>query len=196
MLIEQLFLGAILYENGLFSFIIISEGIKIGDIIYSGSFRNFDHLIIKGFALPLHFINLFTLVNNIELGPYTGAALSRSAGTSCVLVGKKKDKIILKFKSGWNIYISKYSIATSGYVSNMMHQFIKLKKAGVAFHLGKRPVVRGVAMNPCDHPHGGGEGRKSPPSSPVSPWGWLTSGTSSKQKKISKNKKKKYKNLR
>jgi len=92
--------------------------------------------------------------------------------------------VILKFKSGWNIYVSKYCIATIGNVSNILHKFIDYKKAGRIVNLGWRPTVRGLAKNACDHPHGGGEGRKSQPSSPRSPWGWLTSGSGTNKKNI------------
>jgi large subunit ribosomal protein L2 len=91
-------IGAIIYENGLFSFIILSEGVKVGYKLYSGSKRK--NKTLKGYAISLQYVNLFTLVNNVESRPYKGAAIARAAGTSCLLVGKKKDKIILKFKSG------------------------------------------------------------------------------------------------
>lgn len=189
-------LGAIIYENGLFSYIILSEGIKLGYKLYSGSKKNFRGKLNLGFASPLNYINLFTIVNNVETIPYTGAKVARSAGTSCLLVGKKKGNVLLKLKSGWILYVSKYCIATLGHVSNMLHKFINYKKAGRVINLGKKPIVRGLAKNACDHPHGGGEGRKSSPSSPRSPWGWLTSGTSSNRKKYQILKKKKFKTLR
>lgn len=183
------YIGAIIYENGLFSYIIISEGIQVGNKIYSGSKKNFRGRIKKGYAIALNYINLFTIVNNVEKKPYTGATIARAAGTSCLLVGKKKENVILKVKSGWNIYISKYCIATLGNVSNTLHKFMNYKKAGRLINLGKKSIVRGLAKNACDHPHGGGEGRKSPPASPRSPWGWLTSGTPSNKKKYLKIKK-------
>lgn len=189
-------LGAIIYENGLFSYIILSEGIKLGYKLYSGSYINIRGKLLNGFAAPLASINLFTIVNNVETKPYTGSKIARSAGTSCLLVGKKKGKVILKLKSGWNLHISKYCIATLGHVSNMLHKFINYRKAGRVVNLGKKSIVRGLAKNACDHPHGGGEGRKSPPSSPRSPWGWLTSGTSSNTKKYQVLKKKKFKTIR
>jgi len=94
------FLGSILYENGLFSYIILTEGLKIGDKIYSGSKKNFKDKNKKGYALCVNFMNIFTIVNNIEYKPYTGSIFSRAAGTSSLLIGKKKDLVILKFKSG------------------------------------------------------------------------------------------------
>lgn len=189
-------LGAIIYENGLFSYIILSEGIQLGTKLYSGSKKHFRGKLKIGFASCLSIINLFTIVNNVEIKPYTGSKIARAAGTSCLLVGRKKDNIILKLKSGWNMYISKHCIATLGHVSNMLHKFINYRKAGRVINLGKKSIVRGLAKNACDHPHGGGEGRKSPPSSPRSPWGWLTSGTSSNKKKYQIIKRKKFKVIR
>jgi len=90
------YLGSIIYENGLFSFIILSEGLQIGDKIYSGSRRKFRDKIKNGYALSLNSINLFTIVNNIEYKPYTGSKFSRAAGTSCLLIGKKKGKYYFK----------------------------------------------------------------------------------------------------
>lgn len=106
---------------------------------------------------------MFTIINNVEIKPYTGAIIARSAGSSCLLVGKKKREYILKLKSGWNIYISKYCIATLGNVSNSLHKFMNYGKAGRLMNLGKKPTVRGLAKNACDHPHGGGEGRNLNP---------------------------------
>jgi len=179
-------LGAIIYENGLFSYIILSEGLNVGDNIFSGLMKNLNlnYKVQKGYAVPLNLISLFTIVNNIEFKPYSGSIFSRSAGTSSLLVGKKLDKIIVKFKSGWNIYISKNCIASIGHVSNMIHRFKNYKKAGIVLSFGKKSKVRGLAKNACDHPHGGGEGKKSPPASQKSPWGWLTKGSSKKKKKI------------
>jgi len=134
--------------------------------------------------MVLTYINLFTIVNNIELYPYKGSQIVRSAGTSAIITGKINNKMSLKLKSGWNIYISEFCMSTLGRVSNITHNLKKFKKAGDVVNLGKRPIVRGVAMNPCDHPHGGGEGKKSPPASPVSPWGWFTQHTPSKKKSM------------
>jgi len=187
------FLGGIIYENGLFSYIILTEGIKLGGIIYSGSKIRIKNKFKIGYALTLNSINLFNILNNIELQPYKGSTLARAAGTSCLLTGRKKKFVILKTSSGWNIYVSKYCIATIGHVSNKAHLFYNYIKAGNKINLGIRPTVRGLAKNACDHPHGGGEGRKSPPSSQRSPWGWLTKGTPSNKKKYQLLKRKKFK---
>jgi large subunit ribosomal protein L2 len=175
------FLGGIIYENGLFSYIILTEKIKIGDKIISGV-KNINKKII-GSTYLLKNIKLFTIINNIEMYPYSGSSLVRSAGTSAVLSSIDKTKICLKLKSGWIMKLSHNCIATLGNVSNMRHKFNIIGKAGKSFALGKKSKVRGVAMNPCDHPHGGGEGKKSPPSAQRSPWGRLTKGTDSLKKK-------------
>ena len=189
------FLGGIIYENGLFSYILLTEKLTIGSKFYTGSFNKNLELNTLGTTIILKNIRLFSIINNIEVYPYSGGSLTRSAGCRAILTGKVNDKVILKLKSGWNIWLSQYCISTIGNVSNMKHKFDNLKKAGNSRALGIRPTVRGVAMNPCDHPHGGGEGKKSPPSGQVSPWGWLTKGTPSLQKKIHKKKKKLYKSL-
>jgi len=135
-------------------------------------------------------------LNNIELYPYKGASITRAAGSSVLLTSILKDKVIIKLKSGWNIYLTTYCLANYGCVSNLKHKFNNLKKAGKSWSLGIKSKVRGVAMNPCDHPHGGGEGKKSPPSAQRSPWGWLTKGSSPLKKKYMKKKKKLYKNIK
>lgn len=125
------YIGAIIYENGLFSYIILSDNLKIGDKIYSGSKKNFKGKIKAGYAISLNWINLFTIINNVETKPYSGAIIARAAGSSCLLVGKKRENVILKLKSGWNIYISKYCIASLGNVSNTLHKFIIMVKLDV-----------------------------------------------------------------
>jgi len=190
------FIGGIIYENGLFSYIILSENLKLGSRIYSGSIsKELNDSNIIGNSLILREMKLFSILNNIEDFPYKGGSLIRAAGTSAILTSKFKDKVVLKLKSGWNLTVSEYCIATIGIISNMKHKFEYLKKAGKSRSLGIRPTVRGVAMNPCDHPHGGGEGRKSPPSAQRSPWGWLTKGTPSLKKIFHKKRKKLYKSI-
>lgn len=189
-------IGGIIYQNGLFAYILLSDGLVVGNKIYSG-FEN-KNTINNGDTLLLKNINLFSIINNIELYPIKGSIISRSAGTSSIITSINNDKKIasIKLNSGWNIWISFFCLATLGIVSNIQHKFDCLKKAGKSWSLGKRPKVRGVAMNPCDHPHGGGEGKKSPPSSQRSPWGWLTKGTPSLKKKYDKKKKKLYKEVK
>ena len=187
------FIGGIIYENGLFSYIILTEKIYIGSKIYSGIFNNNKNL---GWSYKLENINLFTIISNIELNPYNGINLVRAAGTKAILTKIEKNKVNLKLKSGWNLIISNKCLGIFGRVSNKIHKLENINKAGKNRALGKRPTVRGVAMNPCDHPHGGGEGKKSPPSAQKSPWGWLTKGTPSKIKLYDKIKKKIYKSIK
>jgi len=187
-------IGGIIYSNGLFAYIILSENISLGKLIFSGINNENDTV---GYTLLLNNVKLFSIINNIELYPNKGFSLSRAAGSSCILTSMQdKDTVTLKLKSGWNIFLSKKCLASSGCVSNVKHKFNNLKKAGISWALGNRPSVRGVAMNPCDHPHGGGEGKKSPPSAQKSPWGWFTKGTASLKKKYERKKKKLYKNIK
>lgn len=187
-------IGSIIYENGLFSYILLAETLVVGSKIYSGSFYSLESNKV-GMSIPLKNIKLFTIINNLELFPFSKGILIRSAGCSGLIIKKEFSKVFIKLKSCWNIIISKYCLATIGLVSNSKHKFINLGKAGVSRNLGIRPTVRGVAMNPHDHPHGGGEGKKSPPAGQLSPWAWLTKGTPSLKKKWQRKKKKLYKNL-
>jgi len=143
-----------------------------------------NDMLSIGSSVPLLYTELFSLVSNIELIPYFGGLLARAAGSSVIVTAKIDDKILLKSKSGWNFLISKFVIVTMGAGSNVLYKFIRIGKAGKNRALGIRPTVRGVAMNPCDHPHGGGEGRKSPSVAARSPWGWLTKNTPSKITKV------------
>jgi len=107
-------------------------------------------------------MNLFAVVSNIETKPFTGITVLRSAGTCGIISNKIKNKVSLKFCNGLNLIISDLCIGVLGIVSNPQNKVFNYYKAGYKRSLGIRPTVRGVAMNPCDHPHGGGEGRKSP----------------------------------
>jgi len=186
------FIGGIIYENGLFSFNILSENIKIGYKIGSGTIFTNNTI---GYSILLKNINLFTIINNIENYPFFGGTITRSAGTSAILTSNNDNKVSLKLKSGWNLELSNNCITTLGNISNIKHKYLCIKKAGSSRNKGIRPTVRGVAMNPCDHPHGGGEGKKSPPSGQLSPWGWLTKGTPNLKTKLQKKKKKLYKKI-
>ena len=157
-------IGGIIYENGLFSYILLTETLIIGSKIYSGHILNLESNNI-GMSIPIKYIKLFTIINNLKLFPFSKGILIRSAGCSGLIIKKEYNKVYIKLKSCWNIILSKYCLATIGLVSNSKHKFVNLCKAGVSRNLGIRPTVRGVAMNPHDHPHGGGEGKKSPPAS-------------------------------
>ena len=177
------FIGSIIYENGLFSNIILTNNINIGDKIYSGILNTKSKI---GYTNLLNNINLFSIINNVESYTNQGFSISRSAGTYALLTNKNKQIVTIKLKSGHNLRLPIRNLASYGQVSNIMHKFNNILKAGNLWNLGKRPSVRGVAMNPCDHPHGGGEGRKSPPKAQKSPWGWLTKGTPTIKKKYKK----------
>jgi len=185
-------LALTLYENGLMVYMPLTSGLKVGNLIFSGITTTSDKKF-NGCSLLLKNIKLFSVINNIELYPFSGAILCRSAGVGAILISRINDMSILKLNSGWKLFVNNFSFATLGRVSNIFHKFLKFRKAGQKRQLGFRPTVRGLIKNPCDHPHGGGEGRGSPPSAPKSPWGWITKGCSSKRTLFHKKKKYKFK---
>lgn len=187
----------VIYQNGLTSYILWSDSLKLKstDKIYSGTFGKKVPLSV-GTALPLSFIKLFTTISNIELYPFSGSVLARSAGTSVMLTAQLENYSVLKLRSGWNLKVSNQCICSIGHSSNRTHRLeTGYRKAGLVRSLGIRPTVRGVAQNPCDHPHGGGEGKKSPLSSATTPWGKLTKGTKT-VRSIHSDKKWKFKKKR
>lgn len=190
------FLGLIIYNNGLTTYHLLTESLKVKDNIFSGYSLLKDDEIKLGYSLPIKNFNILSIVHNLELCPNKGGKYIRAAGSFGLITSIEKDRSLLKLKSGWNIWISNDCIATQGMSANSQHRFYRYKKAGHLRGMGKRPVVRGVAMNPCDHPHGGGEGRKSPNVCPRSPWGWLTKGTPTKIKKFQIKRKKRGKDIR
>lgn len=168
-----------------------------GDNIYSGNFNPLKNIVTTGSSCILKYIPLFSVICCLELKPYSGSKIARSAGVGCILVANLGNKkYLVKLMSGWQVIVFEDCMATFGFVSNPNHYSNFLMKAGKARALGWRPVVRGVAKNPCDHPHGGGEGKKSPPAAQVSPWNKLTKGTPTKNKKIDRLKRFKYKELK
>ncbi len=156
------------YEDGEKRYIVAPQGLKVGDVIFAG--ENAD--IKTGNALPLSAIPVGTFIHNIELYPGKGAQLARSAGTMAQLMGKEGALAMVRLPSGEMRYVPQNCMATIGQVGNVEHENVKIGKAGRKRHMGWRPTVRGSVMNPCDHPHGGGEG-KSPIGrpGPVTPWG-------------------------
>ena len=160
------------YKDGEKRYIIAPEGIGVGDDVVAGT----DVEIRTGNALPLTNIPTGTIVHCVELKPGKGAQLARSAGTSVQLTGKESGYAYLRLRSGEMRRVRLECLATIGVVGNADHQHIDLGKAGRRRWLGIRPTVRGVAMNPIDHPHGGGEGRTSGGRHPVTPWGVPTKG--------------------
>jgi len=155
------------YRDGERRYVVSPQGLKVGDEVVSG--RGVE--IKTGNALPLSEIPLGTFIHNIELQPGGGAKLVRSAGLSAQLIAKAEDYSHVKLSSGEVRLIRSLCMATIGQVSNPEHENISLGKAGRVRWMGKRPHVRGVAMNPVDHPLGGGEGKSSGGRPPCSPWG-------------------------
>ena len=167
------------YEDGEKRYIIAPIGLKVGDTIVSGP----DADIKVGNALPLINIPTGTFIHNIELYPGKGAQLARSAGNMAQLMAKENGMALLRLPSGELRNVPEKCMATIGQVSNAEHENVNIGKAGRKRHMGWRPTVRGSVMNPCDHPHGGGEG-KSPIGrpSPVTPWGKPTLGYKTRKK--------------
>ncbi len=161
------------YLDGEKRYILAPEKLKVGDVVVSGA----DADIKPGNALPLENIPTGTVVHAIELQPGKGAAIARSAGTSAQLIGKEGPNAILRMPSSEMRMVRLTCRATVGEVGNSDHANISIGKAGRSRHLGVRPTVRGTAMNPVDHPHGGGEGKnKTAGRHPVTPWGVPTKG--------------------
>ena len=173
------FIALIQYEDGVKSYIVAPVGLKVGDTVISGP----DSDIKAGNALPLINIPVGTVVHNVELYPGKGAQLARSAGNMAQLMAKENGMALLRLPSGELRNVPAGCMATVGQVSNPEHSNVNYGKAGRKRHMGWRPTVRGSVMNPCDHPHGGGEG-KSPIGrpSPVTPWGKPTLGYKTRKK--------------
>ena len=167
------------YEDGVYSYILAPNKISVGDEIVSG--RNKE--IKVGNCMQLSDIPAGTDIHNIELSPNGGGKLVRSAGSFAQISGTDDNYCIIKLKSGEIRKIINNARATIGTVSNANHQNIKIGKAGRNRWRGKRPQTRGVAMNPVDHPHGGGEGKTSGGRSPVSPWGQSAKGLKTRSNK-------------
>jgi large subunit ribosomal protein L2 len=160
------------YSDGERRYILAPKGVSVGDPVRSGQ----DSPIKAGNALPLRNIPLGSTVHNIELRPGKGGQIARSAGTSAQLLAKDGQYATLRLRSGEMRKVHTECRATLGEVSNSEHNLRSLGKAGASRWRGKRPTVRGVVMNPVDHPHGGGEGRTSGGRHPVTPWGVPTKG--------------------
>jgi large subunit ribosomal protein L2 len=173
-------IALLVYADGEKRYIVAPLGLQVGDAVMSGDSAE----IRVGNALPLTNIPLGTLVHNIELHPGRGGQMVRSAGTSAQVLAKEGDYVTLRLPSGEMRLVRKECMATIGQVGNLDHGNVKLGKAGRRRWLGWRPAVRGSAMSPRDHPHGGGEGR-SPVGmpSPKSPWGKKTLGKKTRRNK-------------
>jgi len=172
------------YSDGEKRYIIAPDGLQVGNVIVSGP----DAPIKMGNSLPLKNIPAGTIVHNIELKPKKGGQIARGAGTSAQIMAKEGKYVTLKMPSGEMRLILAECFATVGQVSNKTHENISLGKAGRNRWLGRRPKVRGVAMNPLDHPMGGGEGKSSGGRHPTTPWGKPTKGYRTRKKNHPSNK--------
>jgi large subunit ribosomal protein L2 len=165
-------IALLLFADGERRYILVPRGVKEGDEICSGS----DAPIKPGNAMPMRNIPVGSLIHNIEMKLGKGGQIARSAGSSAQLVARTGDHATLRLRSGEMRKVLADCVATIGEVGNTEHGLRSLGKAGASRWRGKRPTVRGVAMNPVDHPHGGGEGRTSGGRHPVSPWGTPAKG--------------------
>jgi len=179
------FIALLQYEDGEKAYIVCPEGLKVGDTVIAGATAD----IKPGNALPLENIPVGTVIHNVELYPGKGAQLVRSAGNSAQLMAKENGYAQVRLPSGEVRLVRLNCMAVIGVVSNADHANVSIGKAGRKRHMGVRPTVRGSVMNPCDHPHGGGEG-KSPigRSGPVTPWGKPTLGYKTRSKKAKTDK--------
>jgi large subunit ribosomal protein L2 len=175
------FISLLVYRDGEKRYILAPHGLKVGDEVVSGP----DADIHNGNALPIEKIPTGLFVHNIELVRGRGGQMARSAGSYAQLMAKEGNHALLRLPSGEIRMVRRECYATIGQVSNLDHENVSIGKAGRSRWLGKRPKVRGVAMNPIDHPLGGGEGRTSGGRHPVTPWGKPTKGYKTRRKKHS-----------
>lgn len=173
------YIALIKYTDGVQSYILAPQRLAVGDVVVTS-----DKADIKpGNALPIRNIPVGTVIHNVEMKPGKGGQLARSAGSYVQLVGKDAGYALLRLRSGEVRMVQTDCLATIGAVSNADHQNESIAKAGRKRWMGVRPTVRGVAMNPVDHPHGGGEGKTSGGRHPVTPWGKKTKGKKTRHNK-------------
>jgi large subunit ribosomal protein L2 len=173
------FIALVKYEDGELSYILAPQRLREGDKVVAG-----ERVDVKpGNAMPMRNMPIGTIIHNVEMKPGKGGQLARAAGTYAQLVGRDAGYALLRLSSGEVRMVRAECMATIGAVSNPDQQNISIGKAGRNRWLGRRPSVRGVAMNPIDHPHGGGEGKTSGGRHPVTPWGKGTKGTKTRKNK-------------
>lgn len=160
-------ISLVFYADGEKRYILTPDGLNVGDVIVSGP----DAQVQVGNALPLDLIPLGTIIHNIELIPGNGGIMVRSAGNSAQLMAKDGNYVTIKLPSSEMRMVRKECLATIGALGNAEFKNLSIGKAGRKRHMGIKPTVRGVTMNPCDHPHGGGEGKTGPGGHPKTPWG-------------------------
>ena len=172
-------ISLVVYADGEKRYILTPHDLKVGDKVVSGPEAD----IQVGNALPLELIPLGTIIHNIELIPGRGAKMVRTAGAGAQLMAKDGNYVTIKMPSSEMRMVRKECLATVGVLGNAEFKNMKIGKAGRTRHLGIRPTVRGVTMNPCDHPHGGGEGKTGPGGNPKTPWGKPALGRKTRNKK-------------
>ena len=172
-------ISLVVYADGEKRYILTPHGLNVGDTIVSGK----DADILTGNALPLEMIPLGTMVHCVELEPGKGGKMVRTAGGVAQLMAKEGNYVTLKMASSEMRMVRKECLATVGVLGNAEFKNMKIGKAGRTRYLGVRPTVRGVTMNPCDHPHGGGEGKTGPGGNPKTPWGKPALGIKTRNKK-------------
>jgi len=173
------FIALVKYADGTQAYILAPQRLSVGDTVIAGA-----HVDVKpGNVMPLGNMPVGTIIHNVELKIGKGGQLARSAGTYAQIVGRDQEYVIIRLNSGEQRLVHGRCTATIGAVSNPDHMNISIGKAGRNRWLGKKPSVRGVAMNPVDHPHGGGEGRTSGGRHPVTPWGKSTKGKKTRHNK-------------
>ena len=179
------FIALLTYADGEKRYILAPQGLKVGHKIVSGATAD----IMPGNALPIENIPVGTLIHNVEIKPGRGGQMVRSAGMSAQLMAKENGYGLVRLPSGELRKVALNALATIGVVGNSDHENVRVGKAGRTRHMGIRPTVRGVVMNPCDHPHGGGEG-KSPVGmpAPMTPWGKVAIGLKTRKHKKYSNK--------
>ena len=173
------FIALVKYEDGELAYILAPQRLKVGDNVIAAEKAD----VKPGNAMPLRGMPIGTIIHNVELKPLKGGQMARSAGTYAQLVGRDAGYAQIRLNSGELRMVLDGCMATVGAVSNPDHMNQNLGKAGRVRHMGFRPHVRGVAMNPVDHPHGGGEGKTSGGRNPVTPWGVPTKGRKTRTNK-------------
>ena len=177
-------ISLVFYADGEKRYILTPEGLNVGDVIMSG----LEAPVQTGNAMPLDIIPLGTIVHNVELEAGRGGKMVRSAGNSAQVMAKEGNYVTIKLPSGEMRMVRKECMATIGALGNSEFKNLKIGKAGRKRYMGIRPTVRGVTMNPCDHPHGGGEGKTGPGGHPKTPWGKPALGYKTRKKNKASNK--------
>lgn len=174
-------ISLVFYADGEKRYILTPDGLNVGDVIVSGP----DAQVQTGNALPLELIPLGTMIHNVELEPGRGGIMVRAAGNTAQLMAKEGNYVTIKLPSSEMRMVRKECLATIGVLGNAEYKNLSIGKAGRKRHMGIKPTVRGVTMNPCDHPHGGGEGKTGPGGNPKTPWGKPALGA--KTRNVKKN---------